>query len=384
MSGRPIASSRIRIVHILSKMDCGGIENWLMNVVRRLDPQRFHVTFCLSSTDPGLYGNEIRDLGADIVHCALDGGVAVFLKRLRKVLEEVGCDVVHSHMLLFSGLVLRTAQYAGVPVRIAHIHSKSDGYTNSWGRRLYRRAMRWLIKRHATVGLACSTEAAWFGFGPGWQKTKKFRVNYCGIDLSAFRNPASRADLCGELGMSADLRFIGHVGAFRPLKNHRLLIDMMRCLREKHPEIHLLLIGQGPERKAIEAYAKLLSVDQAVSFLGLRTDVPSLMRSIFDVVAFPSLYEGLGLVVVEAQCAGKHVLMSERIPEESVVIDELVHRQRLGDGPEVWAARIVELLEERSLNFEEASLQIRQSPFNLESSVRFLKQLYISGIPDEE
>lgn len=371
-----MSSKPIRILQFLRKMQCGGIETWLMNVLRKINRNRFHFTFCTTSEEQGFYEEEILSLGAQRIACPLRNGFRSFNHRFTSILKEGQFDIVHSHMLLFSGWIMRLAASAKVPVRIAHMHSTGDRHSDSLRRNLYRWLMRKLIKKYCTFGVACSKMAADYGFPRNWVNLPHYDVIYCGVDALAFSATPEAMELRRSFGIPQNERVIGHVGNFVQVKNHEFLLHVVAAIASKRQDIHLLLVGDGPLRSEIEALANNLGIASKITFGGMRDDVPLLMSSLFDLLIFPSVLEGLGLVVVEAQCAGIPVLVSDIIPLDATIIKELVHRESLGKAPHVWAKRAIELLEQPHYDKDVARSQVENSVFSISHSVDFFEKLY--------
>jgi|SRR6266550_4819351 len=167
------ATRRIRILHIVGGMGRGGVETWLMHVLRHADRERFQMDFLVHTAQPCPYDEEVRALGGNIIPCLDPARPWSYARNFRRALAAQGrYDIVHSHVHNYSGYVLRLARRAGVPVRIAHSHLDStpgDAAANA-RRRLYLALARRWIRRHATTGLAASGKAADALFGPAWRR----------------------------------------------------------------------------------------------------------------------------------------------------------------------------------------------------------------------
>ncbi|HFB98044.1 MAG TPA: glycosyltransferase family 1 protein, partial [Bryobacterales bacterium] len=186
---------RVKVLHVIGQMNAGGAETWLLHVLRRLDPERFETDLLVHSSEPGLYDEEVKRLGARLIPCPPPNRPLAYARRLRRILERYGpYDVIHSHLHHLSGLVLRVGRSCSVPVRIAHSHNdtRSVDAGSSWARRFYLwLAKRW-IRAYATAGWAVSPEAAAALFGPTWREDRRWRVLPCGIDLAPFLASVSR------------------------------------------------------------------------------------------------------------------------------------------------------------------------------------------------
>jgi glycosyltransferase involved in cell wall biosynthesis len=372
----------IRILHVVGGMNRGGTETWLMNILRNIDRDRFRMDFLVHTTQPCAYDDEIRDLGSQIIPCLYPSKPGLYARNFKRILHEHGpYDTVHSHVHHFSGYVLRLAQQADVPVRIAHSHLDTSQLDAKAGllRRGYLKLMKRWIARHATIGLAASRKAGVALFGSNWDTDPSRQILYCSIDLTPFQKFVDPVSVRTELGIPPDAFVIGHVGRFDEQKNHLFLVEIAAEVAKQEPKMRLLLVGDGPLRSEIEQKVVRLDLATRTVFAGVRPDVPRLMLSAMDVFLFPSLYEGLGLVLIEAQAAGLPCIFSDLVPEEADLVKSLIRRFSLSEPPSVWADAI---LAERSAGAaitQEHSLAIVEKlPFNIAIGLKDLVRTYLS------
>lgn len=371
-----MAQRRIRVLHVLGAMDPGGVETWLLNVLKYIDRDLLEFHFCTFGPKPGILATEVERLGGRMVPCPRGIKPWSFSRRFRSILREGNYDAVHSHVTLFSGAVLRWAKAEGVPMRIAHSHASQDDKPNTLPRRHYRRTMKSWIERYATHGLAVCRSAATELFGPDWNSDSRFRVLHCAIDLMPFQEPTGREEVRKELGLPLDVPIVGHVGRFVPAKNHRFLLEIFRALLKKRPEIHLLLVGDGFLRSEIEAQAKSMGFSSNAHFVGTRSDVPRLMRGAMDIFSFPSLWEGLPIALIEAQAAGLRCLTSSSISREVAVGPEAVAFVDVSATSSEWAEQIVQLLKKRRVSECTALRTIAEGSFSMQQCIDGLTQVY--------
>jgi glycosyltransferase involved in cell wall biosynthesis len=161
-----------------------------------------------------------------------------------------------------------------------------------------------------------------------------------------------------------------------PQKNHAFLLDIAKEVIKARPEVRFLLIGDGPLRSQMEARARELGIHRNVVFAGARADVPRLMLGAMDGFVLPSLWEGLGLVVVEAQAAGLRGVVSEAVPLEAFVLREGVEHVPVSAGAHHWASRLLKAMEQGRIPFGEALAGVARSTFAVENSCRYLAGLY--------
>lgn len=374
---------RMRILHVLGRMDRGGAETWLVHVLRRIDRERFAMDFLVHSEEAAAYDSEARALGSRIIPCLHPSRPWEYARNFFRALDEHGpYDVLHSHVHHFSGFVLWLARRAGIRVRIAHSHNDTAALDARAPivRRAYLRAMEGLVARCATAGLAASRRAAAALFGAHWDGDPRWRVLFYGIDLDPFRAPVERTALRREFGLSEPAFVLGHAGRFHPQKNHLFLLELAAEAARRVPETRVLLLGDGPLRAAVEARAKELGIRERVVFAGIRADVPRVMKGAMDVFVFLSLYEGLGIVLLEAQAAALPAVVSTAVPEEAAVLPSLIRRLPLEAGAERWAEAAIEARATPPVDPERACALLEASPFSISASVRALEAVYSGGV----
>jgi glycosyltransferase involved in cell wall biosynthesis len=376
-----------RILQVVGSMDRGGIETWLMHVLRHINRDRFEVDFLVHSDHPGAYDPEIRALGSHVITCPGPERPWQYAYQFRRILEDHGpYDVVHSHVHQFSGFILRLARSVGVPCRIAHSHldAASAEAEASWSRQAYLGLMHHWLQRHATHGLCASRVAAADLFGERWQSDRRWRIHYCSIDLDPFFQPVV-GNLRAELGLAADSQIVGHVGRLTPQKNHDFLLRFVAVALTQRPNLHLVLVGQGELEPEIRQQIACLDAGldtriqgdlrSRIHLLPPRSDIPDLLRQ-FNAFCFPSHYEGLPLTLIEAQAAGLPCLISSAITHEVDIVPGLVQRLSLEDDLDLWADRLL-----CQLDRPRDATAIRcvvQSPFNIRNGISRLEGLYAS------
>jgi glycosyltransferase involved in cell wall biosynthesis len=371
----------IRILHIIGDMRLGGgVQAWFMRVLRRIDRQRFHMDVQTMFSD--VYDDEIRALGSRIILCPPRRRPWSYARNLKRILGENGpYDIVHSHAPEYSGYVLRLAQRAGVPIRIAHSRIAAPPFLSKSGllRRGYQTLMARWIARYATAGLASSRRAATTMFGPAWGADPRYwQILYPAINLTPFRAAVDPAAVRAELDIPPDAVVIGHVGRFSEQKNQPFIVDIAAEVAKREPRVHLLLVGDGPLRPAIEQKVAQVGLADRVVLAGFRPDVPRLMLGAMDVFLFPSLFEGLGLVLIEAQAAGLPCVFSDVVPEEASLVKPLVRCLSLLQPPSVWAEEILAARSaEPGITQPEALALVEQSPFNIRTAVKKLEKFYL-------
>lgn len=370
----------LRILHVVGGMNRGGIETWLMHVLRHIDRDRFQMDFLVHTAEPCPYDDEVRDLGSRIIACPHTSNPWIYGSDLKKILRQYGpYDIVQSHVHHFSGFVLRVARQADIPICIAHSHNDTSALEAKAGlyRRLYVGLTKWLIGRYATAGFGCSAKASANLFGPAWERDPRWRIFYCGIDLTKFNHVVDSVAVRAEFGIPADAFTIGHVGRFDRQKNHEFLVEIAAEVAKREPKMRLLLVGDGPLRSPVEEKVKQMGLTDLVIFAGVQPNVPRLMLGAMDVFLLPSLHEGLPVVGIEAQAAGLPFILSDVITEEVDRVQPLIHRISLSQPASVWAKTILSARNTVSNITQADSLALLENgQFNIACSIDSLTKIY--------
>ena len=171
---------------------------------------------------------------------------------------------------------------------------------------------------------------------------------------------------------------VGHVGRFDPQKNHAKVLSIAGELRRSGIDAHFLLVGDGPLRKMVESEAEKRGLSSQFTFAGSRSDVLQLYLHAMDAFLFPSHYEGLGLVLIEAQSCGLPCVISHVIPEEADVIPRLIHRVALDASDADWCSALAKALAARSHRRDVVSCceAVASSPFGIQNSASGLWKVY--------
>lgn len=309
-----------RILHVLYRLDQGGIENLIMNLYRNIDRDEYEFDFALISGEKSWFDDEVKELGGQIFYFNRPGKKRIY-ENLKEIIREKGpFDVIHSHCYFFSGVILSIARSMGVPIRIAHAHDVYKGQKYSMYRIMYENAMRYLIGRNATYKLGCSKQACEFVFGKIDSKTVVLKN---GIDLNKFSyNEIVRKQVREELKLGKCI-VIGHVGRFEDQKDHSYLIEIFNRILMTNGNVRLMLVGDGKLKEDMIHKTIKMGIDDKVLFLGNSQDVHILMQAM-DYFVFPSKYEGLGIVVVEACASGLKCFVSDLVPEETKLLGDVV------------------------------------------------------------
>lgn len=318
-------------------MNRGGIETFMMNYVRHMDSNVIHIDFAVMGHEKGAYDKEMESLGCKIYRLPKKSKHPIeYQKRLKGVFCNGQYEIVHSHADAMSCWVLKIAKECGVPVRIAHSHNIQHLTTNPIKFRINEFARK-NINRYATNRFACSEEAGKWLFGDA-----PFKVIHNAIDTNDFKfNVERRKALREKYAVSDHTILLGHVGRFDTQKNHTFLIDMFAELAKKNDNYKLMCVGDGWCRSDIEKQIRENNLTDKVILAGQQENVRDYYNA-FDLYVFPSLFEGLSFVLIEAQANGLTCISSDGVPQETNLsgVDKMLY---LPLEKEIWVDKLLGL-----------------------------------------
>ena len=301
----------IRVLHILQRMEAGGTQALLMNIYRKIDRTKVQFDFLVVYKEKQFYDDEIEKMGGHVYKLSFreDLNLPKFQKDLAVFFtQHHEYKIVHCHAYTIGYFCLKAAKKAGIPVRIAHSHSNAAVHDVKLPLKLI---MQKLFTRYSTDLFACSEEAGKFAF-----KGKKFGIVQNAIDSQKFIADANIREEIRKALRVENKFVVGHVGRMQPEKNHDFLIDVFAELKKSKPDAELILVGTGPLEDKVKSKVVEKGLSDCVHFLGNRKDMNRIYQAM-DVFVFPSLFEGLGIVAIEAQAAGVPIVCSEGLPPET-------------------------------------------------------------------
>ena len=300
-------------------MHVGGIENQLMHLLRNADKEKFQIDF--TSKMPGAYyQSEIEALGGKyiLIPPMSHRNPLPYCRALYRVMKDGGYDVVHSHELFHSGIVLFVAWLAGVPGRFVHAHNWQDG--DGTGRKrglvrtVYNSVMRCAINVFSTTQLACSTLAGQFLYGEKTLKKGSYHLIFNSVDTGKFLDLYDREE---EGEFCDDWCNVLQVGRVTKVKNQMFLVQIAKEFKKRGKKIRILCAGNGDAEyeETVNNEIARNTLQEYIQMLGVRGDVDTLMRKSHAFV-LPSHYEGMPLVLIEAQASGLPCVVADTFSHE--------------------------------------------------------------------
>lgn len=361
----------VRVLCFCEKWESGGIEAFVTNVLTCMDCTDLEVDLAACIVQPGPYDARLAAVGIKPYALGTDlHAVGANLRAFARLIEERRYDVVHLN--LYEGLALlfaRAARRAGVPKVIVHSHNNDirPGKLR-WAKLALHRACVRLLGGYADERWAPSQTTASFLFGERpWTLVKN------GIDVEAFAfNPDVRARVRDELGVG-EQRVLGCVGRLCDQKNQVFLLGVL----EKLDNAILLLVGEddsdGRVGETLRRVAREKGILDRVIFLG-GTRQPARYYQAMDVLCMPSLFEGLGIVAIEAQAAGLPVIASPAVPPEARVCDLF---QTVELDAEAWAHKVGTLSKPNRSVFTD---MVEKAGYGIQSSAAFVRRIYAGDV----
>lgn len=359
----------VRVLHVVTTMNRGGLETMLMNYYRHIDHSKVQFDFLVHRDFEADYDKEILSLGGRIYH--MDRLIPWSRNYKNKLIEffknHQEYKIVHVHQDCLSSVALKCAKKSNIPVRIAHSHNSSQDKNFKY---LIKLLYMKKIPSLATHLFACSKVAGDWMF-----RGHDFKILKNSIDTTSYLyNPFLSSKIKKDLKIE-DNFVIGHVGRFNPQKNHSFLIDIFKECKKIDKSSKLVLVGDGDGRRKIEEKVRSKGLDKDVIFLGIQNNVNELLQAM-DVFVFPSLYEGLGISIIEAETASLPCFISDTIPDDCIVTKGLVKKLSLNVSPKIWAE---EIIKKKSYNKHDTSEELKISGYDIFDSSKQLEEFYINS-----
>ncbi|MBR4830300.1 MAG: glycosyltransferase family 1 protein [Bacilli bacterium] len=348
----------------------GGIENVVMNYYRNFDRKEVQLDF-LYSTDSIAFEKEINDMGGKTYHiCSKHSNMFKHKKELKEFFKE-HANEYSSIWVNFCNITnldyFKLAKKYGINKRIIHAHNSQNMGSKLKG--ILHKINKLFIASYATDYWSCSDDAS------DWFYTKKIRdkvlVVKNSIDLDRFKYD-SNTDKKYRKELNTENKFvIGNVGRLHFQKNQMFLLDVFNEIKKVEPNAELLLVGEGEDREKITNKINELGLNDSVQMLGARDDVPALMSSM-DVFLFPSVFEGLGLVLVEAEAIGLPIVAaSDDIPHEVKMSSNFTFVS-LNDSLDKWRD---EVLKFKNTKKEDNTKSLQENGYDIKLEVKKIQEL---------
>ena len=358
------------ILQIAAHLTIGGAEKVARDIGMYANPEEYETHYVIFDEDIGDYGREVIEKGCKIFKFREPSeDYREYFRELKKLMAKYPYTAVHAHTMFSIGWVMLAAKQMNIPVRVSHAHSALiDG--KSIVKSLYESVMRSLILAYSTDLVACGEKAGERLYG---KKAYKKRANLIlnGINTEIFRFSEEKRNTIRQQLNLQDKFVIGHTGRLAEVKNQSFLIELMPEILKKRDNAVLLLLGDGDDREMLEEKVGALNLKDKVIFAGSVCNVHDYLNAM-DVFAFPSLYEGMPLSILEVQANGIPCVISDTVPPD-VFLTDLIHPLSLNDSKNKWIETILSVKRNTSKNYPQ---ELKHAGFDTQTAMEKVYRIY--------
>lgn len=357
---------KILIIITTQFVQYGGLTSVMMNYYRHINKSGLQIDFASTNDDvDDVLINSLDENGSKYYFIGnRKKHIFKYVKNLKKIITTEKYDVVHINGNSSTmSLELYICKKCGVPVRIAHCHTTRTEHP------LINRILKTILNNNYTQALAVSPEAG------NWLYTKDYIVMNNAIDPSKyFYDEKIRKNVREKLKIT-NAFVMGNVGKLYSAKNQKFVIDIFFEVKKIIPDSILIFVGGGVLEDELRERCKCLSIEDSVIFLGMRNDVNEIIQA-FDYFVFPSLYEGFGLALIEAQASGLSCIASDAVPSNTNVTGNVIY-EKLSENAKAWAKIILDSLDyNRYMQCKEAQKKIENAGFDIRTEAKKLESIY--------
>lgn len=353
----------IRVLQVIGSLGYAGVEAVVMNYYRNIDTSKVQFDFITCSMTPQRYDDEIIERGGIIIRIPSRSRKPFqYMHALSKAIKENHYDIVHINQNSASmAMDMLVCKRCGVKTVIGHSHNTRCNVL--WQHYLFRPFVNMLCNYR----FACSEAAGEWVFG----KRKDVFICHNAIDSDKYAfSEAIRAKYREELGLE-NKYVVGFIGRLHEQKNLFRAMAIFAEVKKKNNNAVFVLVGDGELKEKLKQLVRDLNVADAVSFLGQRDDVANIM-SVFDVFFMPSLYEGMPVVMAEAQAAGLKCVVSDRVPAPNLT--GRVEYLSLDQSNEEW---VRSLLSDFETDRKSVTEQIKKENYDIKTEANKLQNFYM-------
>ena len=362
----------IRILEVVAKMNRAGTETMLMNYYRHTDRAKVQFDFAICTNDKCDYEDEIISMGGKIYRYPQYKGKNHFQYKSwwdDFFTEHQEYRIVHGHIGSTAAIYIGVAKKHGL-FTVAHSHGTREPLSL---RSILYSTLSFRTRFIADQFFGCSMQALIDRYGEKVAHCNRARVLNNAIDAKAYAyNEDVRQEVRKELGLSDNILTLGTIGRLHPQKNPHMVLRILHDLKQQGEEFRFIWVGVGEMKDEVEKGIREQGLSDEVMMLGLRNDVPRILQAM-DMFIFPSIWEGLGIVAVEAQAAGLPTLCSNQVPPEAKVTELCKYISLASTEPWVKA---IELYKNhiRQTTTEE----IVRNNYDINDQAKWLQEFYIA------
>jgi glycosyltransferase EpsF len=369
-----------RVLHIVRSLKAGGIGAFIMNMYRKVDKDQIQFDFAVTEEDKGVFGEEILRMGGRIHYISQNGnnnvldGITQLFNLYRILKKEESYVAVHSHYYFANASFLFISKLAGIQNRISHSHNTRYKKIKNPFRIFFEFISQMLLKYTATSLVGCSNAAVEFLYGRRNIESGLTTTIYNGIDFELWNVENYDQDIMRKkYNIQKGLNFV-FVGRFEEQKNPIFLINVFSEVYKKFPNSQLTVIGYGSLENSIKKEVQRLGLVDNISFLASDSNVPEIL-SCMEYMLLPSLFEGLGIVLLEAQAMGVECFVSNNVTKE--VNMGLCTFIPINQGTEIWLDVITDSIKHKTEKQKNALNRNDIEKFDVNITLRKMLNLYL-------
>ena len=356
----------------MGKMHAGGKKNLVMEYYRHIDRNKIQFDFLCDIDSNSVPKEEIEALGGQVYMIPPYQNIFANMAEMKKIFRDNKYPIVHGYNSTMNLFAMLAGKQCCIPVRINE--SISMGHKDD-RKNLLKKVLKPFSTCFATHYMSNGEACGRWQFGDKLFDAGKVTVFKTVIDTEKHKFDQELREKCRKQYGLDDNIVIGHIGRFTAQKNTLFIIDIFNEIAKKEPKAKFLLIGHGELENQMMDRVKQYHLENKVLNLGKREDIHQFYNAM-DCFLLPSLYEGLPVVGVEAECCGLPMFFSTEIPRESSPCDDLGVFIKLNEGPEVWAEKIISKTKAKIDNRTDHSEQVKKAGFDSEEEARKLTEFY--------
>lgn len=364
-----------RIAVIMGKMHSGGKKNLVMEYYRHIDKSKIQFDFICDSDSNAIPTEEIEDMGGRVYVISPYQNIIKNMHEMYNIIKRNNYKIVHGYNNTMNVFAMFVAKIANVPIRINE--SISMGADKGDWKNNIKKMLRPFSKLFSNVYMANGETCGRWQFGDKIYEKDKVKIFKTIINTeSNGYSKELRDNTRKKYGITEDCIVIGHIGRLTEQKNSVFLIDIFNEIVKKNSNARLILVGDGNLKKQVLKRISSYGISDYVIYLG-RTEKIYELYNAMDVFLLPSLYEGLPVVGIEAQCTGLPVFFSDAVPKESSPCDDLGFFISLKNNAEEWADIILTNTIELAKNRRERKAELKRYGFDSDTEANKLGEYYL-------
>lgn len=370
----------IKVLHLFTTLDNGGVESFLYNYYSNMDHKKIVFDFVVPGEKKGFLEDSLLNMNSTIYHVPKrKKGLLLQIKTISKIIKEGNYDIIHCHGYK-SALGIFLGKLFGIKIRIIHSHM---AYVDE---KIYSKIIRHIVtiflKIFATNYFACGIDAAKCLYGERFFKSGKVKIINNAVNLEKLKfDESKRQEFRKEMNIDSDTFIIGNIARLSKQKNQLYAINLVEQILLEKDNVKLLFIGNGEDEQFLKKVVNDKKMNKYVKFLGIRKDIDKILSGL-DLFILPSLYEGLPVVLVEAQASGLNCLVSNNVTKEVAVTNNIFYLS-LDDTYNDWKKKINQFMKNRENNRIYNNIVMQKGKYDIKYQSMLLYKLYKDIIEGE-